>query len=108
MDDDYMDDEDYVALEQYLDMGVIEVVGVDNNGELIFVINETAKDLAPELWQAHSEYVDNTLMEMYKKDLIDIEYNEDLEATIHMSKEGYNFAKERGILPIEGLEDEES
>ena len=101
MEDDYMSNEDYGYLEHYLEIGAIEVEGVDSNGELIFSINENAKDLAPELWQAHQHFVDESLIKMYQDGLIDIEYDENLKATINMTDEAKKIAREYGILPVD-------
>lgn len=85
----------------YLEIGAIELAGVDESGEMIFAINESAKELAPELWQAHMDYVDNTLMELYQAGYVKIDYDENLEAMISLSEEGYKIAKEKGLLPID-------
>jgi hypothetical protein len=96
-----MEDDSDERLAHYLEIGAIEIAGVDDNGELIFAINESSKDLAPELWQAHMDYVDRTLLDLYESGYINIEYDENLEATISISQEGYDIAKEKGILPID-------
>ena len=93
--------EDDELLAHYIEIGVVEIAGMQEDGELIFAINESAKELAPELWQAHSEYIDDTLVELYEEGYITVEYNENLEATIGLSTEGIKIAKEKGILPME-------
>ena len=85
----------------YLEIGAIELAGVDESGEMIFAINEIAEEIAPELWEAHTQYVDNTLVELYEAGYIKVDYNENLEAMISLSQEGYEIAKEKGILPID-------
>ena len=103
-----MEDDDEVfmkRLEYYLEIGAIREVGLDENGNVIFEIDEiTTKELAPELWDAHMEYVDNSLLELYKDGLLDVEYDENLEATLHLSKEGFEIALEKGIIPIEDID----
>lgn len=103
MDMDYSDEdrEDDQKLAYYLEIGAIEAAGVSEDGELIFAISEDAKTLAPELWESHMRYVDKTLMELYDADLIRVEYDENLEATISLSEEGVRIATEKGILPVE-------
>ncbi len=96
--EDYEDD---MRLARYLEIGAVEVAGVAEDGEMIFAISEDAKDIAPELWEAHMEYVDKTLLDLYEKELINIEYDENLEATITLSDEGLRIAKEKGVLPID-------
>ena len=88
-------------MEYYLEIGVIELAGMDENGEMIFAIHESAKELAPELWQAHMEYVDRNLIELYEAGYVKVDYDENLEAMISLSKEGYEIAKAKGIIPID-------
>jgi hypothetical protein len=96
-----MEDDSDERLAHYLEIGAIEIAGMDDNGELIFAINESCKELAPELWQSHMDYVDRTLLDLYESGYINIEYDENLEATISISQEGYDIAKEKGILPMD-------
>jgi hypothetical protein len=86
---------------EYLQMGAIEVVGIEDDGEFIFRITELAKDLAPELWEAHVEEVDKVFLELFDLGLISITYNENLEAEFQLTEEGKMKAKEYGIVAIE-------
>ena len=94
-----MDDPDE-RLAYYLEIGAVDPVGIDNDGEIIFQITEKAKDLVPELWNAHASYVDETLIDLFKKDLITIEYNENLEATISLTNEAKKLIYEKGIINL--------
>jgi hypothetical protein len=85
----------------YLQIGAISFEGMDENGEIIYAISEDAKELAPELWQSHIEYVDRSLIELYEQGLIEIEYNENLEATMHISPEGQKIAREKGLIEMD-------
>ena len=96
------EDRDYeMDLEHYLEIGAISVEGMDEKGELIFAIHEKAKDVAPELWEAHIRYVDESLLKLYEKGLMQVEYNEDLEAMLHLSPEGQKLAREMGLIQID-------
>jgi len=88
-------------LAYYMEIGAIEAAGVDENGEIMFAINENAKDLAPELWEAHEHFVDQSLIELYEAGYLKVEYDENLEAIISLSSEGIEIAREKGILPID-------
>ena len=88
-------------LAHYMEIGAIEAAGVDENGEIMFAINESAQELAPELWEAHMHFVDQNLIELYEAGYLKVEYDDNLEATISLSPEGYQIAKEKGILPID-------
>ena len=93
--------EDDMRLEYYLEIGAITIAGVDESGEMIFAIEEIAKEIAPELWQSHQEYVDAGLLKLYEEGLMEVEYDENLEATLHLTKEGYLAAKEIGLVEMD-------
>jgi len=97
-----MDDDN--ALEQiqyYIDIGAIRIAGYNEDGEAVFELNEkTTRELAPELWEAHMHYIDETLISLYKDGLLNVEYDENLEAIMHFTKEGYDIALEKGAIPI--------
>jgi hypothetical protein len=92
---------DDMKMSHYLEIGAISLEGVDENGEMIFSISENAKEIAPELWQAHIEYVDSAMVKLYKEGLMEIEYDENLEATLHLSPEGHKIAKEMGLIEMD-------
>jgi hypothetical protein len=94
------DREDEMQLEYYLEIGAISLVGMDEKGEIIYSIEEKAKEIAPELWEAHMKYVDESLMELYEKGLVQVEYDENLEAMLHISPEGQKIAKEMGLIEM--------
>lgn len=93
--------EDGSLFDYYISIGAIEPSGVDETGEMCFLVTEAAKEVAPELWNAHKEYVDDTLLELYKKDLISVEYNENLEATISLTDEAKEIIGMKGIVPLD-------
>lgn len=96
---DYEDSDEKLAY--YLEIGAVSLEGIDENGEMLFSISEKAKDIAPELWQSHIDYVDRSLMELYEAGLVEVEYDENLEATIHLSPEGQKIAKEKGLIELD-------
>jgi hypothetical protein len=100
MNENEYDDSDS-RLAYYLEIGAVSLEGMDENGEMIFSIRETAKDIAPELWESHIEYVDKSLMELYEAGLVEVEYDENLEATLHLSPEGQKLAKEKGLIELD-------
>ncbi len=96
-----MNEDGLNSLDYYIEVGAIEIAGVDEDGEILFKITEKAKDLAPELWDAHSDFINKTLVDLLEKDLISVEYNENLEASISISEEGERFLKHMGMFPEE-------
>ena len=94
-----MDNED--KLDYYISIGAVELAGVDKDGEFVFNITDDAKYLAPELWEAHEDHVNESLVDLYNKGLINVSYNDDLEAVIEMSDEGKRLAEEMGLIEME-------
>jgi hypothetical protein len=103
MNEEFMSEEEALKqIQYYIDMGAIRLAGYNEDGEAVFALDENiTKELAPELWEAHMEYVDSNLLKLFEDGLMNIEYDENLEATMHFSKEGYEIAIEKGIVPIE-------
>lgn len=94
-----MEEDDW--LNYYFDIGAISFAGVDDNGEIIFEIAENAEEIAPELYRAHKDFIDNALLDLYNKDLISIEYDENLEATITLTEEAKKIIIDKGIMPLD-------
>ena len=84
-------------LDYYIEIGAVEVAGIQEDGEFLYEITEKAKDIAPELWESHIEYIDNTILDLYEKGLVQIEYNEDLEASISVSEEAKSILRAYGM-----------
>jgi membrane protease subunit (stomatin/prohibitin family) len=95
------DSEDNDLFDYYMEIGVIELSGIDESGEIVFKVTDKAKELAPELWKAHADYVDDTLLELYSKDLISVEYDENLQATISLTEEAQRIIEDKGIMPLD-------
>jgi hypothetical protein len=96
-----MEDNFDERLAHYIEIGAVEAMGIDESGEFIFAINESAQEIAPELWEAHMDFVDKSLIELYEAGYLKIEYDENLEATISLSPEGIEIAKANGIIPMD-------
>lgn len=95
-----LEEDDSTLFKHYVEIGAIDFVGIEKNGESIYKINEIAKSIAPELWKAHTEYIDETLIGLYKENLISVSYNENLEATFSATPEGLKRLKKNyGIVP---------
>lgn len=102
--EEFDDQESLDKLNYYLEIGAISFAGYNEEGEAIFELNEDkTKELAPELWESHLKHIDDTLLNLYKDGLVEVEYDEDLNAIMHFSEEGYRIAKEKGAIPLEGL-----
>lgn len=108
--DDWDKDADHklnfmAKLKHYLDIGAIQEAGIDENGEVVYLIDEVrTKELAPELWESHLEYIDRNLINLYKQGLMRVEYDENLDATLEFTPEGYEKAVEQGLIPLEDID----
>jgi voltage-gated potassium channel Kch len=100
------ENEEQELFDYYIEIGAISVIGVDDDGEFIYQITEEAKELAPELWEAHLNYVDDAMMQLYKKDLVEVEYDEDLQPTFKLGAKGLEAAKQLGLIEINFTEEE--
>jgi len=105
---DFEEDEEFILskIQHYIEIGAIRIAGFTKDGEAVFELNEyRTKELAPELWKRHEEYVDEELLRLMDSDLMQVEYDENLNATLNFTQEGFEQAKEKGIIPIEDLEE---
>jgi membrane protease subunit (stomatin/prohibitin family) len=93
--------EDNDLFDYYMEIGAIELSGIDDSGEIVFKVTDKAKELAPELWNAHADYVDQTLLDLYNKDLISVEYDENLQATISLTEQAQKIIEDKGIMPLD-------
>ena len=93
-------EEEMKDLDYYIEIGAVSVEGIDEDGEFIFLVTEKAKDLAPELWQAHIDYIDSAMLKLYEQGLVDVSYDENLDATFELSQDGQALAKELGLIEI--------
>ena len=100
-----MNEEEYIEkIKHYIEIGAIKFAGHDEYGEIVYEINEkVTKSLAPELWYAHEDYVEDGLLDLLGRNLMNIDYDENLQATMLFTEEGYDVAKRMGIVPLEDL-----
>jgi hypothetical protein len=68
-------DSEYV---EYLEsIGAIEKTGVDENGEPVWRVTKEAKELVPDLYNAHLKEFNNNVFSLWMKDFIDIEFDKE-------------------------------
>ena len=87
--------------------GAIIWDGMDQEGEAVFRFDlSKLKDLVPELYAEIMADIDSDLMKLYEAGIVEIEYDEELNATIELTEEGHKIAKDMGIIPIDMDEDD--
>ena len=104
--EDWEEDEELERLNYYVEIGAVELAGIAENGEFIYKITQLAKEIAPELWQAHEEHIDRSLLELYESGMMRVSYDEELNATIELTEEGHQLAKEMGLIQLD-MDDED-
>ena len=82
-----MSEHDHEDSIQYLaEEGAVNIQGVDKDGELIYSFNlEILQKVHPPLYEVIVKDIDDSLLDLYKKGLIEVEYNENLEAGFKLS-----------------------
>ncbi len=98
---DGLEPEDGEMLDYYIQIGAIEVAGISEDGEFIFGITELAREVAPDLWEAHANHVDQSMMQLYEMGLVNITYDENLNATFELTEEGKKVSKDFGIIELD-------
>jgi len=72
-------------LDYYIEIGAVDISGVDKDGEILFTVTEKAKYLAPDLWEAHVKFIDKALLDLFNKNLINVEYNSNVAGSMPAS-----------------------
>lgn len=89
------EEEEFIA---YLeDAGALEWVGMDKDGERILKPNmEILQQVYPEMYYDLLEDLNETLLSLYEKGLVEIDYDENLETRFKLSPEAIEFLEENG------------
>ena len=78
--------------------GAAIIDGIDDNGEAIYKFDmEILEEIMPELHQVLVQDMDNILIDLYQKDLIEVSYDEELNAHMTVSQEGKKILEENGF-----------
>ena len=100
---DPSDEEHREIMEYLISEGAAEFDGVDEDGEPIYKFDmEMLEEVMPDLYQVMQDDMDNTLVELFNRGLLDVSYDENLNAMISLSeeakasliKEGFSFEDE--------------
>jgi len=92
-------------MEHYVEIGAVTVNGIDMSGNFIYVITDKAKELAPDLWEMHHEMIDEALVGLFEQGLIEVEYDEDLNANMKISDAAREVMYQLGYVDMENLDD---
>ena len=91
--------EDHEELMQYLvSEGAAILDGISEDGEPIYKFDmDVLEEVMPELHQALVDQMDQTLVDLYQKGLVQVSYDENLNAMITVSEEGRRLMIEAGF-----------
>jgi hypothetical protein len=98
---DFSEEDFENLMEYYIEVGAVVVNGIDENGNFIYKITDLAREVAPELWAMHHEMVDEALLELFEKDLIEVEYDEELNANLKISDEAKKIMQQKGYVELD-------
>ena len=94
------------ALFAYLmDVGAITIDGMSRDGELLFrIYQKLMKEYCPELLEVFNEDLEESLMDLFDKGLVDVQYNENLEAIFSVSNEAIDEIEKYGFYHMDDPE----
>jgi len=98
MEYDPSDEEHREIMERLVEEGAAIFDGVDEDGGPIYKFDlDVLEEVSPELYQVMMDDMDEILLDLYKKGLIEISYDEELNAQMSISPEGREALIEAGF-----------
>jgi len=80
--------------------GIVSWEGIADDGDRILSFDLDKLELHyPALYEVIKEDIDNSIMDLYLKGLVELEYNENLEPSFRISPEGIKMMEELGFNP---------
>jgi hypothetical protein len=106
--DNYLSDDEHRELMEYLlSEGAAIIDGIDDDGEPVYMFDmEVLEEVMPELHQVLVDDMDQVLIDLYQKNLIEVSYDENLNAQMTISSEGRE-ALLRAGFDLDGSENED-
>lgn len=107
--EDYLSDDEHRELMDYLiSEGAAILDGIDEYGEPVYMFDmEVLDEVMPDLHQVLINDMDKVLLDLYEKGLIEVSYDEDLNAQMSVSEEGKKALMEAGFDFGDSEEDDE-
>lgn len=92
------DEEHQEVMEYLIAEGAAFLDGIDEDGEAIYGFNmDILEEVSPELYQVLIDDMDQELIKLYEKGLIEVSYDEELNAHMTISEEGKKALMEAGF-----------
>ena len=92
-------DEDHIEIMEYLvSEGAAFFDGIDEDGETIYRFDmDVLEEVMPELYQVMQDDMDQVLIDLYLKGLIEVSYDENLNAQMTISEDGKRALQAEGF-----------
>ena len=105
--DDFREFEQEI-ISRLIENGVAELSGMTKDGEVIYHFDmDKMKELEPALYEEMMQETEEALLDLYQKGLVEMEFDENLEARFLLSDEARSKLAEIGFVFPEGEDDEE-
>lgn len=89
MDYDPLNEEHQELMEYLMSEGAASLDGIDEEGQPVYKFDmEILEEVMPELHQAMIDDMDQVLIDLYQRGLVEVSYDENLNAQISISEEG--------------------
>jgi len=107
MEYDPSDEKHQEIMEYLVSEGAAILDGIDEDGEAIYQFDmDILEEVMPELHAVMQEDMDQVLVDLYQKSLIEVSYDEDLNAIMSISEQGKVALAEAGFT-VDDSEDEQ-
>lgn len=98
MEYDPSDEKHQEIMEYLVAEGAAILDGIDEDGEAIYQFDmEILEEVMPELYAVMQQDMDQVLIDLYEKGLIEVSYDEDLNAIMSISEQGKVALTEAGF-----------
>lgn len=102
-----LNEEENAVFNYLLEVGALEIDGVAQDGEILYKVNSAKMaEYCPEMLEVMQEDLEGSLLDLYEKGLVEMQYNEDLEAIFNISPEGEKALLEMGFYNLDDLQEE--
>ena len=68
-----MDDKEQKIIDMLILSGAVEVAGMADNGEMLYNFTEKLKEVMPDLYEEHMNFVNSEMMALWEKGFLDID-----------------------------------
>ena len=94
-----MENEDIPDIASLEQQGLVELDGIDESGEAIYKFDLVKlKDSYPSIYNRIMEEMDEDLLILFENNILDVEYDEDLNAKFKINERGEEILKQKGFF----------